>query len=140
MSLKATIYKVEVHLADMDHQVYTDHNFTLARHPSETDERMVIRLLAYALNAPPNDDNGALTFAKDMWEADEPSLWRRDLTGELKHWIDVGQPDEKRLLRVSARCERVSVYSFSTSTPTWWNGVASKLTRAQNLCVWQVPS
>jgi uncharacterized protein YaeQ len=138
MALKATIYKADVQLSDIDRGVYGDFPVTLARHPSETDERMIIRLLAFALNQPANNDHGALEFAKDMWEADEPSLWQKDYTGEIVHWIEVGQPDEKRLLRASARVGRVSVYSFSASTPTWWKGLETKLTRARNLTVWQI--
>ena len=139
MALKATIHKVEVQLSDIDRGVYGDHAVTIARHPSETDERMLIRLLALALNVPADTDHGPLDFAKDMWDPDEPSLWQRDYTGGIVHWIEVGQPDEKRLLRVTARVERVSVYSFSASTPTWWKGIEPKLTRARNLTVWQIP-
>ncbi len=140
MALKATIYKANVQLADMDRHVYVDHALTLARHPSETDERMMIRLLAFALNAPVNNDHGALEFAKDLWDTDEPGLWQKDLTGQIEHWIDVGQPDDKRLMRASSRSGRVSVYSFSASTPIWWSGIATKITRADNLLVWQVPA
>ena len=139
MALKATIYKAQLELADMDRHVYTEHNLTLARHPSETDERMLIRLLAFALNAPTNNDLGPLELARDMWEPDEPGLWQKDHTGSLVHWIEVGQPDERRLLRACARAERVSVYTFSSSTPVWWAGIAAKLTRAENLTIWQVP-
>jgi uncharacterized protein YaeQ len=140
MALKATIFKAQLELADMDRQLYTEHSITLARHPSETDERMLIRLLAFALNAPADNDLGELELAKDMWEPDEPGLWQKDHTGQLVHWIEVGQPDEKRILRACARAGRVSVYSFSSSTPVWWGGIASKLARAGNLTVWQVPS
>jgi uncharacterized protein YaeQ len=140
MALKATIFKARLELADMDRQVYSDHELILARHPSETDERMLIRLLAFALNVPVNNDHGALDFGKDMWDADEPGLWQKDLTGQIAHWIEVGQPDEKRLLRTSSRSGRVSVYSFSASTPIWWAGMADKLARVRNLTVWQVPS
>lgn len=140
MAAKATIHKATLQISDIDRGVYDDHFITIARHPSETDERMLIRLLAFALNAPPNTDHGALEFAKDMWDADEPALWQKDLTGYLEHWIEVGQPDEKRLLRVTARVGRVSVYSFSSSTDTWWKGIESKLTRAKNLTVWQIPA
>jgi uncharacterized protein YaeQ len=139
MALKATIFKARLELADMDRQIYSDHDLILARHPSETDERMLIRLLAFALNVPVNNDRGALDFGKDMWDADEPGLWQRDLTGQIAHWIEVGQPDEKRLLRTSSRSSRVSVYSFSSSTPIWWAAMANKLTRVRNLTVWQVP-
>jgi len=140
MALKATIYKANLQIADMDRQVYVDHSVTIARHPSETDERMMIRLLALALNLPADDDHGTLELAKDLWEVDEPALWHKDLTGQIVHWIDVGQPDDKRLIRASGRAERVSVYSFAASTPIWWSGIATKLTRAGNIEVWQIDS
>jgi len=140
MAIKATIYKATLQLADMDRGLYGDHSVTLARHPSETDERMLIRLLAFALNVPDNDTHGPLEFAKDMWNADEPALWQKDLTGQIEHWIDVGQPDEKRLLRAATQARRASAYSFSTSTGTWWSGIATKVTRARNLTIWQVPA
>ncbi|MBC8056759.1 MAG: YaeQ family protein [Rhizobiales bacterium] len=138
MALKATIYKANLQIADMDRNVYVDHAVTIARHPSETDERMMIRLLALALNLPADPNHGTLEFAKDLWEADEPALWHKDLTGELKHWVEVGQPDDKRLMRAAGRADRVSVYSFSHSTPIWWSGIATKITRASNIAVWQV--
>lgn len=140
MAIKATIYKALVQVANMDLNIYRDHSVMIARHPSETDERMLIRLLAFALNAPANDDQGPLEFAKDMWDPDEPALWQRDLTGRIEHWIEVGQPDEKRLLRISAKASRVTIYSFGLSTRVWWSGVATKVTRARNLTIWQVPS
>lgn len=140
MALKATIYKANVQLSDIDRGIYGDYPLIIARHPSETDERMLIRLLAFALNVPPDDSHGILEFAKDMWDADEPALWHKDLTGQILHWIEVGQPDEKRLLRTTSRVGRVSVYSFSASTPIWWKAIASQLTRARNLTVWQIPA
>ena len=140
MAIKATIYKASIQLSDIDRGVYSDCPVTIARHPSETDERMLIRLLAFALNVPADSDHGALEFAKDMWEADEPSLWQKDLTGQIEHWIEVGQPDEKRLLRAAARVGRVSVYSFSASTPGWWKALAPQLARTRNLTVWQIPA
>ncbi len=138
MALKATIYKAQIQLADMDRNVYGNHAVTIARHPSETDERMMIRLLAFALNAPADNDGGALEFAKDLWDVDEPSLWQKDLTGQILQWIDIGQPDDKRLMKASPRTERLLTYSFSASTPIWWNGIATKITRARNIAVWQV--
>ena len=140
MAIKATIYKAAIQLADMDRHHYGDYEVTLARHPSETDERLLIRLLAFALRVPKTNDLGALEFAKDMWEPDEPSLWQKNLTGQLEQWIEVGQPDEKRLMRASGRSRQVCVYSFSASTPIWWSGIATKITRARNLSVWQVPA
>lgn len=138
MALKATIYKASIQLADMDRQVYGDHAVTIARHPSETDERMMMRLLAFALNVPASSNNGALEFAKDLWDTDEPALWQKDLTEQLVQWIDVGQPDEKRIMRASPRAARVSVYSYSASTPIWWSGIETRITRAANLDVWQI--
>jgi len=138
MAIKATIYKASLQIADMDRSVYVDHAVTIARHPSETDERMMIRLLALALNLPADADHGTLEFAKDLWDVDEPALWHKDLTGEIKHWIEIGQPDDKRLMKASGRADRVSVYSFSASTPIWWAGLATKITRAANIAVWQV--
>ena len=140
MALKATIYKAQVQLSDLDRNVYCDHSVTIARHPSETDERQLVRLLAFALNAPADSNEPHLELAKDMWEPDEPSLWQKDPTGRVTHWIDVGQPDEKRLLRTSARVDRLSVYSFSSSTPIWWKDLKNRLTRLRNLTVWQIPA
>jgi uncharacterized protein YaeQ len=140
MAIKATIYKADLSLSDIDRGHYADYPVTLARHPSETDERMLIRLLAFALNVPADSEHGDLEFAKDIWDADEPSLWQKDFTGQILHWIEVGQPDEKRLLRVSARVGRVSVYSFSSSTAVWWKALAPKLSRVRDLSVWQIPA
>ena len=92
MALKATIFKAELQIADMDRNYYHDHALTIARHPSETDERMMVRVLAYALHA-----HEALSFGKGLSTDDEPDLWQKDLTGAIELWIDVGQPDEKRI-------------------------------------------
>lgn len=138
MALKATIYKAQLQLADMDRGVYGEHALTIARHPSETDERMMIRVLAYALNVPADDAHGALELAKSLWDTDEPDLWQRDLTGQIVQWIDVGQPDERRILRASPRAERVSVYAFASSVPVWWAALASRITRASNVAVWRI--
>ena len=140
MALKATIYKATIQLSDMDRNLYSDHELTIARHPSETDERMLIRLLAFALNLPANSDHGLLEFAKDMWDVSEPALWRKNLTGQLEEWIEVGQPDERRLLQCSSRSKRVLVYSFASSTAQWWSSMDTKVARARNLTVWQIPS
>ena len=138
MALKATIYKAQLQLADMDRGVYGEHALTIARHPSETDERMMVRVLAYALNTPADATHGALELAKSLWDTDEPDLWRKDLTGQIEHWIDVGQPDERRILRASARAGRVSVYAFASSTPVWWGQLAGRIGRARNVAVWRI--
>ncbi len=140
MALKATIYKAQIQFSDIDRNVYTSHSVTIARHPSETDERLFVRLLAFALNAPPIGDEDPLEFAKDLWEPDEPSLWQKSPTGRITHWIDVGQPDEKRLTRTAARVDRVSVYSYNANTPVWWKELEPRLTRTRNISVWQIPS
>jgi len=106
MALKATIFKANLQIADMDRSVYADHALTLARHPSETDERMMMRVFAFALNVPADDHRGALALAKGLSDTDEPDLWQHDLTGQLVHWVEVGQPDERRLLKASGRAER----------------------------------
>lgn len=140
MALKATIFKANLQIADMDRSVYADHGVTIARHPSETDERMMMRLLALALHVPADPNQGTLEFAKGLWDPDEPDLWHKDLTGQLIHWVEVGQPDDKRLMKASGRAERVTVITFSQSAPIWWSGIKTKLTRARNLQVWQVDS
>ena len=140
MALKAIIHKAQIQLSDMDRHVYCDHSVTIARHPSETDERLMVRLTALALNAPSSQDESPLELAKDMWEPDEPSLWQKDPTGRIQHWIEVGLPDERRLLRVSARVDRITVYGFATNTAAWWKELEPRLTRLQNLAVRQIPS
>lgn len=139
MAIKATIYKAQLQLADMDRHVYADPALTIARHPSEADERMMIRVLAVALGWPADTSEGTIELAKDMWDTDEPALWQKNYSDEILHWVDVGQPDDKRLMKASGRARRVSLFAFQSSTPIWWDGIATKLTRAQNLTVWQIP-
>jgi len=140
MALKATIYKAQLQLADMDRHVYADPAITIARHPSETDERMMIRVLALALGWPADTSEGTLELAKDMWEPDEPALWHKNFSDEILHWVEVGQPDDKRLMKASGRARAVSVFAFQSSTPIWWEGLVNKVSRATNLTVWQIPS
>lgn len=139
MALKSTIHKLQLQVADMDRHVYASHALTVACHPSETDERMMMRVLAFALHVPADDREGALEFAKGLSDTDEPDLWHRDLTGRIQHWIEVGQPDERRLLKASARADRVTVLAYSASTPIWWSALEPRIARARNLSVWQVP-
>jgi uncharacterized protein YaeQ len=109
MALKATIFKADLQIADMDRHYYASHALTLARHPSETDERMMVRLLAFARHA-----HEYLVFAKGISEADEPDAWQKDLTGAIDLWIDVGLPDEKRILKASGRANQVVIYTAPT--------------------------
>jgi uncharacterized protein YaeQ len=133
MALKSTIFKAELQIADLDRHYYGTHALTVARHPSETDERMMVRILAYALHA-----TESLVFGKGLSADDEPDLWQKDLTGAIAHWIDVGQPDERRIMKACGRAERVWVYTYSAASSIWWNQIASKLERARNLSVFQL--
>jgi len=135
MALKATIYKAELQITDMDRNYYQQHLLTLARHPSETDERMMIRLLAFAIHA-----SESLTFTKGLFDTEEPDLWQKDLTGAIQLWIEVGQPDEKRLMKACGRSEKVVVYSYGATSHIWFKQIANKLERAKNLSVINVPS
>ncbi|MGB9989142.1 YaeQ family protein [Pseudoduganella rhizocola] len=135
MALKATIYKAELSIADMDRNYYATHSLTLARHPSETDERMMVRLLAFAIHA-----DEALSFTKGMFDVEEPDLWQKDLTDAIQLWIEVGQPDDRRILKGCGRSEHVIVYSYSAASPIWWKQLANKVERAKNLTVINLPS
>ena len=97
MALPSTTYKIELNLTDMDRSVYENLRFTVARHPSETEERVMIRVLAFALHADP-----ALAYGKDLFDVEEPALWLKDLTGAIRLWIDVGLPDERLVVKVVA--------------------------------------
>lgn len=133
MALKSTIFKAELQVADMDRAYYGTHALTVARHPSETDERMMVRILAFALHA-----GESLIFGKGLSTDDEPDLWQKDLTGAVEQWIDVGQPDERRIMKACGRSSRVWVYSYSATSSVWWNQISGKLERAKNLAVFQI--
>ncbi len=135
MALKATIYKVDLQIADMDRNYYAEHALTLARHPSETDERMMARVLMYALHA-----QEGITYTKGLFDADEPEIWVKDLTGQITLWIDIGQPDETRLRKACGRAEQVIVLCYSGSCELWWRQLQNKLTRLTNLTVLQLPA
>jgi uncharacterized protein YaeQ len=131
VALKATIFKASVQIADMDRNYYHTHELTLARHPSETDERMMVRLLAFAMHS-----HEALLFGKGLSTDDEPDLWQKDLTGAIQLWIDVGQPDEKRLRKASGRASQVVVYSYGGSAAAMWREqMAATLERTRNLAI-----
>lgn len=135
MALKATIFKADLQIADMDRHYYQDHALTIARHPSETDERMMVRLLAFARHADP-----ALAFGKGLSDVAEPDLWQRDLTGAIELWIEVGQPDEKRILKACGRATQVVVVCYGSTSALWWGQVGPKVARARNLTVLALPS
>ncbi len=136
MALRATIHKADLNVADTDRHYYASHALTLARHPSETDERMMVRLIAFALNA-----HVDLTFTKGLSDVDEPDVWLKDLTGAIKVWIEVGQPEERRILKACGRADQVIIYCYGGhASKVWWEGVRNKLERARNLKVVSVPA
>lgn len=140
MALKSTIYKAAVQVADMDRNVYANHTLTLALHPSETEERLMVRVLAHALLADDHEGADALAAARGLSDADEPDLWQHDLSGQLLQWVEVGQPDDRRLAKACGRANRVSVYAYASSVPVWWAALRNKVTRLSNLSVWQIPA
>lgn len=135
MALGATIFKAALSVADMDRGHYADHALVIARHPSETDERMMARLAAFALNA---DD--ALEFGKGLSTEDEPALWRKDLTGAIELWIEVGLPDEKALRKACGRATAVRVYAYGRGAAVWWRNNAAALARPDNLAIYELPA
>ena len=135
MAIKATVFKAALQIADMDRYYYADHMLTVAQHPSETEERMMVRLFAFALFA-----DEALTFAQGMSSDDEPDLWHKDLTGEIKRWIAVGLPDERVIRKACGRSDQVVIISYGRSADIWWNENKSKLTRLNNLTVLRLPT
>ena len=135
MALNSTIFRCALQVSDLDRGHYQTHNLTLARHPSETDERMMVRLLAFALNA---DEH--LRFTRGLSQDDEPDLWQHSLNGDITLWVETGQPDEKRIRKGCARSERVIVYCFQhRSASVWWKQISAKLERFAHLSVFKLP-
>jgi uncharacterized protein YaeQ len=131
MALTSTIFKATLQISDIDRPYYGEHQLTLARHPSETDERMMVRLFAFALHA---DEN--LSFTKGLCADDEPDLWQKSLTGEIALWIDVGLPDERRVRKACGRAAQVCLYLYGgRAADLWWQKNADKLQRFANLRV-----
>jgi len=134
MALKATVYKADLHVADMDRNHYADHKVTLAREPSETDERMMVRLLAFALDA-----DERLELTADMSETEEPSLWNRGYDGRIRLWIEVGLPEERRLRKAAARADQVLLYLYhGRQARLWWEQNRAALEGLKNLRVVEV--
>lgn len=135
MALSATIFKADLSISDMDRNYYVDHQLTLARHPSETDERMMIRLLAFALHA-----DEQLRFTKGLCVDEEPDLWLKSLTDEIDLWIDVGLPDERRVRKACNRSSQVFLYLYGgRAADIWWERHNNKLQRFANLNVLEIP-
>ncbi len=131
MALDSIVYKAELQISDMDRHYYATHAMTLARHPSETEERLMVRVLAFALNACER-----LEFGKGLAADDEPALWRREMNGEISHWIELGLPDEQRIRRACGRAREVTVYTYGGRVADlWWQRVQAGLLRSKNLTV-----
>ena len=136
MALGATIYKIDLHVSDTDRHYYATHALTIARHSSETLERMMVRLLAFAMQA-----DEQLSFTKGISQADEPDIWLKDLTGAIDLWIEVGQPTETRILKACGRAPQVVVYCYQGhASQVWWHAASDKLERAKNLKVIALPT
>lgn len=136
MALKSTIYKANLQIADMDRHYYQNHALTIARHPSETDERMMLRIAVFALHA-----HEQLKFTKGLSTDDEPDLWLKNLHGDIDLWIELGQPDEKRIRKACGLAQEVWLYCYSgSSAELWWQQNQLKLQRFENLSVVNIPT
>jgi uncharacterized protein YaeQ len=135
VALKSTIFKATLGVSDIDRGVYGDFALTIARHPSETDERMMVRVLAFALNA-----HERLEFGKGISSDDEPALWRHDLTGAVEEWIEVGLPEERLLRRACGKANRVVLYTYGgRAVDVWWLQNEKDLSRQTKLSIVDVP-
>ncbi|MGH1331142.1 MAG: YaeQ family protein [Paracoccaceae bacterium] len=131
MAQKSTIYKVELSVSDMDRHYYETHKLTVAKHPSETDERLMVRMLAFALNA-----HEQLELTKGLSTDDEPDIWRKSLSGALELWIALGLPSEKVVRQSCGKADKVIVYAYGGRTAeTWWEKIQNSTTRFDNLDV-----
>lgn len=134
MALKATVYKAELQVSDTDRGHYGTHLLTLARHPSETEERLMLRLLAFAMHA-----DERLDFGRGLSTEDEPDLWLKDATGSIELWIDLGLPDEKRLRRAAGRARQVVLLAYGERAfEVWWRKQEAACSRLAQLTVWSI--
>lgn len=131
MALKSTIFKVQLNVADLDRPYYGEHSLTLARHPSETDERLMVRVLAFAIFA-----DERLEFGKGLSTPEEPALWLKEYSGEIRLWVEVGLPDERVLRKAAGRAAAVTVIAYGgRAVDLWWVKEGPALARLQNLRV-----
>lgn len=135
MALRSTIFKADIQIADVDRGYYGDHSLTIARHPSETDERMMIRLLAFALNA-----NESLAFGKGLSDENEPDLLAKNLMGMIELWIETGLPDPKQLRRARSQTDEVRVYAYGRGANIWWNQNRADIELLPHVSVWLIPA
>ena len=135
MAIKSTIFKADLQVTDTDRDYYQTHKLTLARHPSETDERLMLRLLIFAMHADP-----ALELVGGISTEDTPALWIKNLSGIITDWIEIGHPDEKRIRKACGRARRVQIYCYGSSrAKPWWQGIKADLGRFENLRVCFLP-
>ena len=132
MALKATIYKANIELADMDRNYYDSLQLTIAQHPSENAQRLMVRLIAYLLNAHPD-----LQFGKGVSDEDEAAIWHINYSNEIELWIELGQLDEKRLKKASNQAKAVKLYCYGSSVNTWWSQAQSNLNKYPRLSIEQ---
>lgn len=132
MALKATIYKAHIELADMDRNYYDSLQLTLAQHPSETAQRLMVRLMCYVLNAHPD-----LDFGKGLSDEDEAALWQINYSDEIALWIELGQIDEKRIKKACNKAAQVKLYCYGSSVETWWSQTQHALNKYDKLSVQQ---
>lgn len=136
MALKASIHKADLQISDMDRNYYHAHPLTIARHPSESEERMMVRLLAFIRHA-----SESLKFTKGISTDDEPDIWQQSLSGEIELWIELGQPDEKRIRKACGRAKAVYLYLYSGhGAEIWWEQISSKLMSIDNLHIYNLPT
>ncbi|WP_372656809.1 YaeQ family protein [Hydrogenophaga sp.] len=144
MALKSTIFKAHLQIADIDHGYYADHALTLARHPSETDDRMMVRLVAMARHAHELQDtcngDGTLAFGAGLSDPEDPDVSLTDFTGRKRLWIEVGQPEDKPIAKACSKADAVLLYAFSSAADIWWRGIEGKLNRLEKLQVWRLPT
>lgn len=134
MALKATIYKADLQVADLDRAHFAEYALTIARHPSETDERMMVRLLAFAMYA--GED---VSFGKGVSSDDEAAVWEIDPSGVIRRWIEVGLPDETRIRKACGRADRVVLLAYGARTvDAWWQQNSGYLKRFGNLDIYRL--
>lgn len=130
MAIKSTIYKVELSVSDMDRHYYETHKLTIAKHPSETDERLMLRILAFALNA-----HEQLEMTKGISTDEEPDIWQKSLSGELELWVALGLPTEKNVRQSCGKAKQVIVYCYGNTAESWWDKIKNSTTRFDKLQV-----
>lgn len=135
MAIKSTIFKAGVQVSNLDTHYYENHNLTLAKHPSESNERMMIRVLAFVMYA-----HKYMAFTKGISTDNEPDLWQKSLSDEIEVWIDLGQPDEKRIRKACGRAKKAIIFTYNyRSALTWWDQIKNKLSRFDNLSIIVIP-